>query len=342
MFLLRTYYIKVEPEVQDADVSKYSLHWTQGDTEPNSLTVTSPNDGEIWAVGTVQNITWSKSGNTGSHVKLEYSTDSGSSWEPIETSVPNDKSYPWPIPDDASTICRVKVTSTSNSSINDISNTFTIRKPDANSLTVTSPNDGEIWAVGTVQNITWSKSGTTGSYVKLEYSINDGGKWESIEGFALNDESHPWTIPNEASTTCQIRITSTSYSSISDISNNFTIQAEDETITVTNPDSNDTWQSGEQGTITWTGSDSITHVDIMLSKKGASSAWIEKNVPNTGTYVWDPIYAGTTAEYRIDVFAVDSPSQGSSEWFTIRKPATNSLTVTSPNGGEIWDVGSNA
>ena len=46
-----------------------------------SITVTSPNGGEIWPIGSVQNISWTSSGLTG-NVKIEVSRNGGTSWAP--------------------------------------------------------------------------------------------------------------------------------------------------------------------------------------------------------------------------------------------------------------------
>ena len=92
----------------------------------STLSVISPNGGENWQVGTTQNITWTSSNIT--NVKIEYTTNNGTNWTPIVASVPATPSYyAWTIPNTPSTQCRVRISDTSNSTINDVSdNTFTI------------------------------------------------------------------------------------------------------------------------------------------------------------------------------------------------------------------------
>jgi hypothetical protein len=97
---------------------------------PPSVTVTSPNGGENWLVGTSRTITWNSSGNPGNNVRIEYSTNGGSSWNNIISSTANDGSYSWTVPNTPTTSARVRVTSTSNSSNIDTSNSnFTIYQP---------------------------------------------------------------------------------------------------------------------------------------------------------------------------------------------------------------------
>jgi len=118
---------------------------------------------------------------------------------------------------------KIRITSTSKPSITDSSNSnFAIV---AGTLTVTSPNGGEIWKRGTVHTITWSKSGSPGSYVKIEL-LKGGVVNRVITSGTANDGSYSWTIlsTQAAGTDYKIRITSTTYSSISDSSNsNFRI-----------------------------------------------------------------------------------------------------------------------
>lgn len=72
-------------------------------------------------------------------------------------------------------------------------------------LTLTAPNGGENWQVGSARTITWTSQGAVGE-VKLEYSIDNGGSWSTIVASAANDGSHNWTIPDAVSSACLVRI----------------------------------------------------------------------------------------------------------------------------------------
>src|SRR3989441_12049575 len=80
-----------------------------------SLTLTSPNTGEVWIAGSTQNITWTKTG-TIANVKLEYSTDAGATYPNLITSSTSAAAgtYAWTIPDIASINVKVRVTSTAD------------------------------------------------------------------------------------------------------------------------------------------------------------------------------------------------------------------------------------
>jgi hypothetical protein len=139
-------------------------------TVKGSLTLTAPNGGESWAVGSTKTITWTKAGTLAT-VKLEYSTDNFATASVITASTDAATgSYAWTIPDNISSTVKVRVTNTADTTVFDTSNAnFKI----VGSLTLTAPNGGEKWKVGSIQNIAWTKTGSIAN-VKLEYST-DGG-----------------------------------------------------------------------------------------------------------------------------------------------------------------------
>ena len=75
---------------------------------PLTITVISPNGGEVWTAGSDHDITWTHSG-TFAYVRLDYSTDDGAGWNPIVASAPNSGSYSWHVPSISSSRLRVRV-----------------------------------------------------------------------------------------------------------------------------------------------------------------------------------------------------------------------------------------
>jgi hypothetical protein len=109
------------------------------------------------------------------------------------------------------------------------------------SVTLTSPNGGEVWNIGSTYPITWTKVGAVDT-VRLEYSINGpGGPWNQITtgvparvngkddptlsarvstsgGWDNLNGTYNWAIPTgTASTNCFIRVAWKSNSSVNDI-----------------------------------------------------------------------------------------------------------------------------
>lgn len=79
-----------------------------GNTAPR-VTLGSPNGGENWPVGSLQLITWNATDDVAvTSVSLSYSIDGGQTWKPITTGLGASGGYVWPVPNDPSTIARVK------------------------------------------------------------------------------------------------------------------------------------------------------------------------------------------------------------------------------------------
>ncbi|MCP5045948.1 MAG: hypothetical protein GY940_02180 [bacterium] len=192
---------------------------TSGGATP-TLTVTSPNGGETLTVGNSHTITWSTTGTVGS-VKIEYSTNNGSSWTTATSSTNNDGSYGWTVPNAVSSQCLVRIKEASDSSPSDTSNSvFSIQAPQVTNptITVTSPNGGESWDSGTSHQITWTTTGSVGN-VKIEYSLDNGGSWTSITTSTPNDGTSGWALPAANSSQCLVRVKEASDGSPSDTSN---------------------------------------------------------------------------------------------------------------------------
>jgi hypothetical protein len=67
---------------------------------PHTLSLTSPNGGEVWAAGSAHAVTWTATAEAGTDpgtVDIEYSADGGTTWSAISTAEPNDGSYLWTI-----------------------------------------------------------------------------------------------------------------------------------------------------------------------------------------------------------------------------------------------------
>ena len=95
--------------------------------------------------------------------------------------------------------------------------------PAASSVTVTSPNGGEDWQVGSSQNITWTSTGTIAN-VKIELQRTPAGMWEIVTASTPNDGTYPWVVTGSATTTAKIRI--------SDVTDAGTIDESDAVFTI--------------------------------------------------------------------------------------------------------------
>jgi hypothetical protein len=300
-----------------------------------AITVTSPNGGEIWQVGSSHGINWTSSGTSGG-VRIEYSTNNGSSWTEETASTPDNGTYSWTIPDAPSSNCLVRITDTigipsdtSNAVFRIFYNPF---------ITVGSPNGGEDWQVGSSYDITWISGGTSGN-VRIEYSADRGWSWSDVIASMPDTGVYPWVIPDTPSDTCLVRITDTDGSPSDTSDAVFTISSIP-SITVGSPNGGEDWQVDSTYDITWTSINTSGGVQIEYSTDSGSS-WLDviASMPDTGAYPWViPDTPSDSCLVRITDTATGGPSDTSDAIFTIS--SIPFITVSSPNGGEIWEVGS--
>ena len=88
--------------------------------KPNGIKIIAPNGGEIWTVGSSQNITWTANGLSG-NATIELARDGGSIWDTIMDSTPITGNKAWVVTGPATTHGRIRVSSISNNSVVGIS-----------------------------------------------------------------------------------------------------------------------------------------------------------------------------------------------------------------------------
>ena len=185
-----------------------------------SITVVSPNGGEQWSNGSTQTITWTSDGLSG-QVRIDLSQDGGTTWKTIISSTPNDGNQPWKVTGQATTEARIRVVSAADRAVLDASDAnLSIDLP---TMTVVSPNGGDNWEIGTIQNITWTSDGLSGQ-VKIELSRDGGTTWRTIVYSTPNDGSQPWKVIGQATTEARIRVVSATNRAVLDVGDaNFSI-----------------------------------------------------------------------------------------------------------------------
>ena len=293
----------------------------------SSITITSPNGGETWTAGTSKTITWSYTGSPGSTVKVEFLK--GGVPITLADSVPvgsgGKGSFTYSIwsGQTPGTDYKVRIQSTSQPAIQDVSdNYFTITSPTTitttPSITVTSPNGGESWVQGSGHTITWTTAGSAGSYVKIEL-LKAGVVTQTVSASTPNNGAFSWTISSGLATGSdyRIRITSTSNSAYTDLSNStFSITPGTTTpsITVTSPNGGEVWYKYTSHPVTWscTGSPGST-VKIVLVKGGTEVSTLASSVSlgsgGKGSYSWFiPSTLVSGSDYRVSVQSISQPA----------------------------------
>lgn len=312
-------------------------------TTEATITVLTPNGGETWIAGLADTLRWNSIGVE--NVKIEYTINGGATWNVITNSIQSTGSYIWlNIPDVKNSLqCRIKISDAVYGAPSDISNdNFAIMNPGAQQIKVTSPNGGEIWPLGSSQNITWDAGGIAN--VKIEYTINNGISWNPITASTPSTGYYTWTqVPNTPATNCKIKISDALDGSPSDESDQFFSIGAGPSLKVLTPNGNDTWISGSSKEIKWS-SENVENVKIEYTTNGGGS-WttIVSSTSSIGTYTWNNIPDANNSlqcKIKISDAVFGTPSDISDDNFAIMNAGAQQIKITSPNGGEKWSLGS--
>jgi len=298
---------------------------------PGSITVYSPNPGDVYYEGGQVTISWSYY-DTGDYIKIELYRG-GSYYNTITTNTSiYEGSYSWTIPAGYSSdiyYFQIRITSLTYPSDYGYSGTFYIYQK---YITVTSPTGGETLFQGDTNTITWS-SENAGSYVKIE--LYKSGSYSTIASGTSNSGSYYWTIPSNQplGSSYQIKVTDFYDNSIYDFSEYFTI--DERTITITSPAGGETWYRGEKNTIKWTSKNVGSYVKIEYSRGSFSYYVITSGASNTGSYEWNiPGDATLDSQYRIKISSYSYSSiYDVSNYFSIDE---RYIQIVVPTSGYRW------
>jgi hypothetical protein len=275
-------------------------------------------------------------------VKIELSRDGGSTFETLSASTPNDGFESWTVTGPATTNALVRISDVADPATSDSSDSsFTISQPPPPaSITVTVPNGGENWPINSSQTITWTSSGVSGN-VKIELSRDGGATFQTLLADTPNDGSQNWTVTGPTTMQARVKISSVSNPTVNDQSDaNFTISGGGPpSITVTVPNGPENWQIGTTQTIQWTSQNLTGNVKIELSRNGGDFQTLFANTANDGSQSWT-VTSPATFQARIRISSINDPAvHDKSDLNFVISGNGGTITVTSPNGGEIWSIG---
>jgi RHS repeat-associated protein len=298
---------------------------------PLSISITSPVGGEEWWAGDTVNITWDTISGIADWLKIDFSENGGNSWSVITSSTTNNGSYSWTIPGTISSNCFVRICSIEGAVLDVSPAAFSVVQPPPAAITVITPNGGENWMVGSIQDITWSTEGVVGE-VKIEYT-SDGTNYTEIINSTSNSGSYSWTIPDDVSNDCKVRISESSDGDPSDLSNSTFSIVTVPTITITSPGNGDIWVIGSVQAITWSTTGTVDNVNIEYSTdSGSNWTTIASSEINDGSYSWT-IPSTPSSNCLVKISETDGDPTSTSNTFTISNPVN--LFVKDPNGPNI-------
>ena len=264
-------------------------------------------------------------------MKIDYSTNNGTSWINIINGVTNNGSYSWLVPAVNSAICKVRVSDYNNNLTNGVSSgEFTIAPQ---SLILTSPVGGVTWTSCHSQNITWSAYGLT-TYVNVLFSNNGGKSWQLIGTSSNGDLA--WS-PNVKYTQndCYIKIQENNNSSVEDsCKTEFTVEQNTDII-LDNPTGGESYYPDTNIDIQWVAAPTSLFFSVYYST-GGSYTEIASEVTNDYFNWTVPNVPSTDCSIRIYDYNNNCVMDSTTTKFTILPGIPQ---VTSPNGGQEYYVG---
>ncbi len=301
------------------------------------MNLTSPNGGQIWCTGTEQNINWSGAGFTGDvTISIDRDYPSGS-WDVLFSSTDHDGIESWTVTGPATTNARIRIISDSEPTVGDtMDGNFTIAEP---YISVSTPNGGEAWYVSQSQTIHWSSCGVTGN---VDVTINrdyPSGDWDPLFTNTDDDGYEEWTVSEPTTNNARIRVVSVNTPSVRDSSaGDFTIGSR--YVALTEPVGGETWYVGEDDTIQWISENVSGTVSISLSRNALNGPWenIVENTTNDGEHPWE-VTIPTTTNTRVRIIADSYSDVGDTSAGNFTITDVGDITVTLPNGSEVWIVG---
>lgn len=293
------------------------------------ISITNPSTASTFLMGQAVQITWSSI--ITENVKIEVSYDNGSNWETLVNMISADVgTYTW-IPSQLSSEGLVKITSTDNSSIFDISN-YPVKIGD---ITILAPGPGQEILAESQTSINWSS--TNIDNVKIDYSLNNwSNATEIVNSVSAQTGSYAWNVPDVNSNQARVRIAAANNP---DVAKEVVFNIKQTlNLSLVAPNGGELLKSGSLFPITWNYKN-ISSIDIEYSTDGGT-IWnsIATMVDaTTSPYYWTvPDINEQECLIRIKqstdpdvVYAV------SDESFAISNAR---LELLSPNGGELWYI----
>jgi hypothetical protein len=242
-----------------------------------ALTLTQPNTGVAWPIGSQQTIKWTHNLGAASWVRVEASHDGGASWELVEDSLKNATSssgtFVWAVTGPETAQGRIRVTWLNGPASDASDANFNVVAP---FVTMTAPKAGTNWGYGTTQTVTWNTNLPQTERVTIRLSVDGGSTYPYTiaHNIEASKKKVDVTTPTLATATNQARVRI-------QWMDNLTVQAVSPVnfqvappfVTVTNPDAPPhLWTVGGTPNITWAQNLGILeNVKLELSLDGGAS-----------------------------------------------------------------------
>ncbi|HDQ98822.1 MAG TPA: YncE family protein [candidate division WOR-3 bacterium] len=335
----------------------------------------SPAGGERWRIGTLRRLSWSGGtfaqatphpgpaarkgvAEAGPFVKttpgrsplhslspdstvLFHSADSGANWNRLgRAELPGQ--YDWTVTGPATRNAMIRLRFHVGEAVEEASSARFIAYDLPTPVNVTAPASGEVWEAGSVETIRWT--GGTGiiDSTVIHYSRDNGRTW-SRQGRATETGRFEWTVPEPASESAYVRVRAhIGDDHASGTSGRFEIRSPIAPVVVLAPLDTTRWRMLSYETVRWEGGPTEPDSVLVYFRPTPGGQWQRQAAVQGNSYLWlVPGPPTTDAQVEIRAWRHGNPTTGTSPEFTIYDTLTPvPPVVTSPAGGERWEVGS--
>lgn len=290
----------------------------------------SPMQGDSYFEGQDIYVQWNTSSLN--PVNIEFSSDNGNTWTLVGSDVTM-YYYSFSAPQNVSDQCVLRLSDATDPAVFSLSGTFSIIP--APSISLVTPNGGEVWNYGEEYEVSWTGEGLD-YYVIIEFSGDGGNTWQQMTYAETSPTGgsamvSPLLYPT---TNARIRVVDY-YSGASDESDaDFTVNSP--AYLVSAPYLNSAFYVNGDVTVQWY-SYLTSNVDIQFSSdNGATFTTVLTDIPAYQQYVNFPAPEQPSDNCIVKVVSTGDPQLfGLSQAF--RVVPMPELTLTFPNGGEILD-----
>lgn len=172
---------------ENGKILKYSHH-----LQPNTIQLMVPNGGEVWEFGATEQILWNSSDIA--NVKIEWSSNNGSTWATVIDNYPSTGIFNWSIPTIQTNQGRVRISDASNV-LNYASSTGTFRIIDITPVELIS---FEAKSINGSVVLNWSTATEVNNVgFEIERTDSELNSWSSlgfVEGNGTSTEIHNYTF----------------------------------------------------------------------------------------------------------------------------------------------------
>lgn len=288
------------------NTSEFSPNFTIGigDTLAPNVVLLSPNGGELIDAGETMTIRWRSFDNVGVVAQdVLLSTDGGQNFRPLRTNLAGviqelQVQVPIVIDTAQAVICIVVRDGNGNQARDCSDDQFVIFGRDVfpPSVTLMSPNGGEIIAAGQPYTITWEASDDRpGVSCSVLLSVDGGSTYNTLASGLMGVQSYTWQVPAVlGATRARIRVVcrdSAGMTSQDESDATFAIDRSAPEVRVATPNGGDLIvRLGLPVHIQWTSSDDVavaSHDILISTDSGATFTPVVTNLPGTAqSYDW--------------------------------------------------------